>query len=209
MLGIKASDLAPIRAVADIVHAGDDRQRPGAWGMLYLVCGALAGWGPSWKATIGASFGDSLPAAFQEYLNEMKGVHTGRDVAYKFSELILVWLSDRTIRGVAASRLNTLLASRPSQPDSGVNSAMIEYVTLAVALNSFSVPMEGEPGIIRHWANGHPDGWETLFFGAGLILGSNARFPVLALRTAFLGMTPPGTVDFAGLLRTYEADGRR
>jgi hypothetical protein len=61
-------------------------------------------------------------------------------------------------------------------PDNG-RQHFLDFARLAIMLNSLSNLDIDDLTAIRRWASEHDQGWETLFYAAGILLSVESAFP--------------------------------
>lgn len=182
MFGIRDEHLRPIREVAVKmpVHAGQDMDSIGSWGILFLCCGAMAGQSLSWKATVASSIDTGLSAQ----MRLLAGKPVAEHLAIVFRGHVKEWSSDPYAGNTALSRMSQM--SRPFA-EKHKDIAVI-YLILAIVLNSFPAPADEELATVWKWAQSRPHGWQALFFAVGLLLSDDQEFPWEKMGSALLGM---------------------
>ena len=198
MFGIQSKDLQSIREVALRLDPDTDFSQMGAWGILFLVCGAMAGETPSWKATVFENLRIPNPI---EYAKIVKG--EGAEPEYhgiEFRNHIQAWNSDKTGQILARQGLKGL-ADQPEK----FKAAAQHYFGLAIILNSLPDWGSDPPSAVRRWAEASPEGWQTLFFAAGLLLSDEPSVRWEAMRSVILATSEVHRKDVEALLNRYSS----
>jgi hypothetical protein len=173
-------DLDPIREVALLLEPGTDFRKLGSWGILFLCCGALAGQSPSWRWN---AFESIRVPTFLDWLDYQSGAEADPEhYGIKFAEVLTRWAHEPMARALVDRGLTN---AGPS-PEPRMREKMLDYLTLALMLNSMGDYDEEGFVEIQRWAEARADGWEQLFFGAGLVVSSDREFPWDRMGTVFL-----------------------
>src|SRR5213078_3077100 len=109
MLLVARQKIDPIAPVLREVEPEADTSQMGSWGILYVICGALAGQSLDWKVTVF----ENIPtghAAFQQWLS---GKPSETDLAFGFKNLIFTWAQNSSGLAIARSRLADLERNGP------------------------------------------------------------------------------------------------
>jgi hypothetical protein len=88
MLGIEGNDLEPIRSVAKQIHTIYDPEKLGAWGILYLCCGAMIGRNDLWKEKVEKNSCTLVRPSDLKKSIQGEEVFTSDDYAWRFGEFI-------------------------------------------------------------------------------------------------------------------------
>lgn len=173
MLSLARREIDPIAPVLRELEPGADTSQMGSWGILYLICGALAGQSLDWKATIF----ENIPAGHTAFQQWLSGKPSEMDLAFGFRDLILTWAQDSAGLAVARGRLRDSERGRGAPLSDKGRQHFLDYFRLAIVLNSLTGVEMDQVTPIKRWAEEHDQGWATLFFAAGLLLSSEGGFP--------------------------------
>ena len=150
-----------------------DTTKIGSWGLLYLICGALAGQSLEWKSRVF----ENIETGYEVFRQWASGKESEMDLAFAFKKLILKWAQDPTSLTIARQRLDNLERRRGNALSDNGRQQFLDYGRLAIMLNSLSELDTNEVLSIRRWASEHDQGWAILFFGAGILLSVDTQFP--------------------------------
>jgi hypothetical protein len=205
MFGIRGKDLEPIHRVAKILHPDCDTNKLGAWGILFLCCGAMAVQNSLWRDRAKSSGILIRPTDLIKVL-EGSNVCTSDDYAVRFSEFIKEWSNDSHAVAFAEKRLEE---HRGRVKDSTFL-CYKAYVTLAFMLNSLHEMSRKELlGFdCRTWVSvssteQHNYGWPELFFAAGLLLNAEESVRWEKMASAIHGTAELHKGDVKALFEHY------
>lgn len=207
MWGIEGNDLEPIHIVAKQfdLYPVYNPEKLGAWGILFLCCGALASSNSLWIDRLKKSEILIRPSDLDKAL-QGSAVCTSDDYAVKFSEFIRKWNNDSLVISVAEKRMEKYRGKFSEK--AFVNQKT--YLTLAFMLNSFEgMSKEELLGFdCQTWVNistGKEQfyGWPELFFAAGILLNKEDGVDWLKMASAIHGMGKSINVDVAPLFEHY------
>lgn len=173
MLFLARQEIDPIAPVLREVDPGADTSQMGSWGILYVICGTLAGQSLDWKATVF----ELIPTGHAAFRQWLSGTPSEIDLAFMFKDLIFKWARDPMGLSIARSRLADVERSRQMAFSDKGRQQFVDYFRLAIVLNSLSKLETDEMNVLRRWASEHDQGWATLFFAAGILLSSEREFP--------------------------------
>jgi len=205
MFGITGKHLQPINSLTRILDPDCDTEKLGAWGILYLCCGAMAGGNTEWHETV--KNGDTFICS-NHLARAIQGadVPTSEDFAIKFGDLIKEWCNSEHAIAVAEKRMEKY---RGKISDTGFICNKI-WLTLAYILNSLQdMSMEELLGLdCKTWVSVlgskvQSYGWPELFFASGLILTADSSVSWDKMATAIYNMNKPHKEDLDQLFRHY------
>jgi len=174
MLSLLGDEIDPIGPVLNEVHPNANTSQIGSWGILYIVCGSLAGQSFRWATTVF----ESIPTSYSELFREwMSGERSEWDIAFGFKDLIFEWAQDPTTLAIARARLADLEQSRGKTVTDKSRQYFLDYGRLAIMLNGLSGVDTKKIVEIGSWLCAHNQSWMTMFFGAGILLGHERNFP--------------------------------
>jgi len=205
MWGIEEKDLKPIHCVAKQFDPAYNPEKLGAWGILFLCCGAMAGQNSLWHDRVNNSDIFVRPSDLDKIL-QGKDVCTSDDYAVKFSEFIKKWSNDSLAISVIEKRLEN---SRGKISDKVFLYRKV-YLTLAFMLNSLQELSREEllgfdcqtwlrmsNAVEQHY------GWPELFFAAGLLLNNEDSVGWDKMASVIRGMGKSINIDVTELFSHY------
>jgi hypothetical protein len=169
MFGIEKAEIKRINAVAKKMAHANQRNGPGDWGILYLVCGALYGQTQTGKSMVIGG----LPSQGEivEYDLDSRNM-SDEFVAMIFLDYIKKWAQDKSARDAVRKNIHSTGKDSPEKESDD----RVYYLTLAYMLNSLSNLECEDYNKVKMWAADKEDGWEEVFFGAGLLLSNDKDF---------------------------------
>jgi len=198
MFGITAADLEPIR-VAALKHDQDtDFSKMGSWGILFLICGAMAGESQSWKATVFENI--RIPDIARSIQLMTGGPPDNEHWGMVFSGLVKTWNESKGGQSLARRRLKLM-------PEKSEKTRQIaqHYFGLAIMLNSLTDFESDEFSPVKRWAERPTQGWQTLFFASGLLLSSENTVRWEKMRSVILSGSEEHREDVEALLARYSS----
>ena len=205
MWGIEGKHLEPIHSVAKKFDPAYNPEKLGAWGILFLCCGAMAWRSGIWHDRAKNSDTFVRPSDLAKIL-QGSGVCTSDDYAKKFSERIKEWISNPHAISVAEQRM---------EKHRGVMSEKAfdyqkRYLTLAFMLKSLQdLPRETSLGFdCQAWISmstgkQHNYGWPELFFAAGFLLNNDDSVGCIKMASVIHGMAKSVNADVSALFEHY------
>ena len=176
MLFLARQKIGPIAPVLREVDPGVDTSQMGSCGILYVICGALAGQSLDWQGTL-FQIMPTGHEVVQQWLSGLSGRPSEIDLAFRFKDLVFKWAQYPAGLAVARSRLADFERDgRIALSDKG-RQQFLDYFRLAITFNSLSKLETDEITAIRRWADDNDQGWATLFFAEGILLSSERKFP--------------------------------
>lgn len=205
MLGITGRLLEPIYELSKRLDPDCNTEKLGAWGILFLCCGAMAGGNSLWKDIIKNS--DTFVCSSEiAKLLERSEVCTSDDYAVRFSESIKEWSNSSHAIAVAEERIEKYRG----QISETAFFCYKKWATLAYILNSLrDMTREKLLGFdCREWVSVSSSktesyGWPELFFAAGFLLRAEAKVSRQKMASAIHGMNKPHKDDVAELFEHY------
>lgn len=205
MWGIERKDLVPIHSVAKQFDSSYNTEKLGAWGILFLCCGAMSVRNSLWRDRVKNSDTFVRPSDLDNIL-QGSDVCTSDDYAVKFSEFIKKSCNDSLAIAVIEKRMENL---RGKISDKAFLSRKT-YLTLAFMLNSLQdLTREELLGFdCQAWvslSNGEERsyGWPELFFTAGLLLNNEGSVGWDKMASVIRGMGKSSKVDVIELFEHY------
>lgn len=205
MLGITGKHLEPIHRLAKTLDPDCDTEKLGAWAILFLCCGAMAGGNSLWHDIVKNS--DTFICS-SDFTKLMQGaeVCTSDDYAIRFSERIKEWSNSSHAIAVAEKRMEKY-SGKISDTALLCNKT---WFTLAYMLNSLQdIHREELLGFdCQRWVSvsGSKEqsyGWPELFFAAGILLTAEPSVSWHKMASAIHGMNKPYKEDVATLFEHY------
>ena len=205
MLGIAREHLEPIYRLAKILDPDCNNEKLGAWGILFLCSGAMAGGNSLWQDRIQKS---DIFVCASDLTKVLQGseVCTSDDYAIRFSERIKEWCNSDHAIAVAEQRMDKFR-------DKLSDRALLCYkrwLTLAYMLNSLQdISKKDLLGFdCQRWVSvSSPKsqiyGWPELFFAAGLLLNAEVTVSWDKMASAIHGMNQPYKEDVSALFEHY------
>lgn len=203
MLSLARQEIGPIAPVLRELDPDANMSQMGSWGILYVLCGALAGQSLDWKATVF----ENIPTGHQAFHQWLSGEPSEMDLAFKFRDLLLEWSQDTAGLAIARKRLADLERRRRTPLSDKARQQFVDYFRLAIVLNSLAGADFDPLAANRRWAEGQDDGWATLFFAAGILLSSEQQFPWPSIGAGLLMASHSAKDNVKKLLDQYT--GRR
>jgi hypothetical protein len=205
MLGVTGKHLEPIQELAKILDPDTNPEKLGAWGILFLCCGAFAGGNATWREIVINSESyvclSDLPKLLQG-----ENVCTSDDYASKFAENIKEFSSYNAAIKVAENRMEKY-RGKISESAFLCNKT---WLILAFMLNSLQdMTMEELLGFnCQTWVNVSSTktqiyGWPELFFAAGLLLKADTKVKWHEMASAIHSMNKPYKENIAALFEHY------
>lgn len=182
MLSLATQEIDPIASVLSELHPNAQTSEIGSWGILYVVCGVLAGQSYHWMTTVA----EIIPTGYEGFRQTLSGEPLEIDIAIEFKNLVLKWAQDSTGLAIARNRLADLERSRGTALPDSSRQHFLDYGRLAIMLNSFSGLDTDDLASIQRWAREHDQGWATLFYSAGILLCVERDFPVTGVGSGLL-----------------------
>lgn len=207
MLGIEGKDLEPIISVAKQLapYPNYDPDKLGAWGILFLCCGALATRNSLWRDRAKNSDAFVRPSDLDKVMAG-SDVCTSDDYAKRFSERIKEWIGNPHAITVAEQRMEK---HRVSMSEKAFHYQKT-YLTLAYMLNSLQdLPKETSLGFdCQTWVSMSTGkernyGWPELFFAAGFLLNNDDSVGCLKMASVIHGMSKSVNADVTALFEHY------
>jgi hypothetical protein len=164
------------------LHPTIDTTKIGSWGILYLICGTLAGQSLFWKSRVC----EAIPTDYETFREWLSGVPSEMGLAFAFKDLLLEWAQDPAGLAIAREKLAHLERSRGKALNENSRQHFFDYGRLAIMLNSLSDLDIDKMRLIRLWAKEHEEGWATLFFAAGILLNAEKDFPWQSIGSGLL-----------------------
>ena len=188
MFGITEAHLKPITELTQRFPppAPADTTKLGAWGIVFLCCGAMARRNPRWVDELMSSTGDMSPTDLISHL-QGKSVTLSEQYAEVFSQRIRGWCNDEF--GMRYARQQ--LAPYREKISPKAFSVNLAYVTLAIWLNSHCDAQLAEMVGWEDRSRRPEFGWPELFFAAGLILSDEKSVEWRKMVSAIHGMSGP------------------
>lgn len=208
MFGIDGKQLEPIHVVAKKFDPNYNPGKLGAWGILFLCCGALAVRNNLWRDRVRNSdiFVGSLDL---DKAIEGSDVCTSDDYAIKFSEHIKKWSNDSSAIIVIEKRMEKLREKFSEKMY--INQKA--YLVLAFMLNSLQdITREELLGFdCRTWisltnSEQRIYDWPELFFAAGIILNNDVSVGWPKMVSLFRGFGKSSQIDVTALFELYAGE---
>lgn len=205
MLGITGKHLENIHRLTQKLDPDADTENLGAWGILFLCCGAFAGGNANWHEIIKGS--DSFVSS-TDLAKIMQGepVCTSDDYAKKFSEKIAEWSNYDHAITVAENRMEKY-KGKSSDTAYICNKT---WLTLAYMLNSLQgmtikelLGCECQTWVSLSNSKTQSYGWPELFFAAGLLLSREPSVRWHEMASAIHGMNKPFKEDVSSLYEHF------
>ena len=207
MFGIEGKYLEPIHGIAKKIDPNPvyKPDQLGAWGILFLCCGAMAAGNTLWRDRAMNSDTYIRPSDTDKILLG-EDMISSDDYASRFSELIIKWITNDYAIAEAERRMEKYRG----QMSDKVFLYQTTYLTLAFMLNSFEgTSKEQLLGFdCQTWVNissGKEQfyGWPELFFAAGILLNKEDDVDWLKMASVIHGMGKSINVDVAPLFAHY------
>jgi hypothetical protein len=175
MLGIEGKNLDPIHIVAKQFDPSPiyNPEKLGAWGILFLCCGAMAASNILWQDRVKNS-DTFIRLSDLDKILQGSAVCTSDEYAVRFSEFVEEWSNSSHAIAVAEERMEKF---RGNMSDKAFLYHKT-YLTLAYMLNSLQdMSREKLLGFDCTWVSTSTGkqrnyGWPELFFAAGFILNN-------------------------------------
>lgn len=163
----------PIAPVLRKVKPQADTTQIGSWGILYIVCGSLAGQSSDWKATIT----ECVPMAREAAKRWIPSHQSDTRLALKLSDKILTWFRNSFAEQIARKQLNRLENVRGFVLPTNARRQFTDYFRLVTVLNGLRTLKSDQLDTIRQWVGYRDHGWPILLFASGIILQHKREFP--------------------------------
>jgi len=168
MFALEKSEIDKMNCVSKLLDPTVNMSEMGGWGILHLVCGAITGQTLSGKSSVI----EGLPSASIVMSNYSRKKKWDEEIAVVFSTFIKNWSNDETGQDLAKNRLK--IAGGVSNKN---YLTYIYYLTLAIMLNKkINLDIFEDFNQVKEWAKNNENGWEKLFYGAGLLLSIDEDF---------------------------------
>ena len=205
MFGVEANQLKPIHSVAKQLDPQYNPEKIGAWGMLFLCCGAMAAGNPFWRDRVMKSETFINPSDMDKMLTG-SNICTSDEYASKFSE----WIKKLNNYDYAIAESERRMEKYRGKLSDVVFINNKTYLTLAFMLNSFESASKDELlGFdCSTWVNMSTGkkqnyGWPELFFAAGLLLNNENSVDWQKMASVIHAMGKSINVDVASLYAHY------
>jgi hypothetical protein len=205
MWGVDKKDLAPIHAVAQRLYSDYNPEKLGAWGILFLCCGALATQNSSWRIRIQNSEILVCPSDLDRFAVG-SDVCTSDDYAVRFSEFIKKWSNESYAVSVIEKRTENL---RKEMSDKAYLNYKT-YLTLAFMLTSLKdlardkiLGFDCQTWLSTSTTKQHHYGWPELFFAAGILLNNDESVALSKMASAIHAIGKYNRIDVTDLFEHY------
>ncbi|MBW4481428.1 MAG: hypothetical protein KME14_02680 [Tildeniella torsiva UHER 1998/13D] len=158
MLNVTKHDINPIIQISKRLDPSADLAQMSGWGILFLVCGALAG--------------QSEKRILKNEARVIKPETIDEANTIKFSKYIKTWSQNTAAQMLAKKRINDFgvkIANRQ------IRDNLISYFSMAIMLDSLGSSSMEEFVELRNWVEDNDLGWAGMFFGAGLLLSEDSE----------------------------------
>jgi len=176
-----------------------DTDKIGAWGIVFLCCGAMAARNPAWVKKLIGSHAD---IEFSTLIRIMKGRDNKSDKDYviKFSEYIEQWCNDNYAAAVA----HEWMKKYRSRFNPSILEYYATYIQLAYCINKFQ-DMQLEE-LLNGTDKKNMPGWPELFFAAGFILSNEEKVKWQQMASSIHSMSGSHKKNVAALFRHYTGE---
>ena len=202
MLGITRKHIQPILNLMERFPSPSpiNINKIGAWGIVFLCCGAMAAKNPSWIKKLVNRQKDLGPSEFSK-IQHGGDNRANEDYVIKFSEYIAQWCNDDHAAMVAQEWMKKYRAR--------FNSSFLEhhatYIQLAYCVNSFQHLQMEE--LFNCSGKNRPDfGWPELFFAAGFVLSNEEKVKWQQMASSIYGLSGSRKKKVAALFRHYTGE---
>ena len=199
MLSLAKEEIAPIDPVANEFDPTADVTKIGSWGLVYLVCGLVAGQSFYWSSRVF----DLIPTDYETFREWMSGRTSEIGLAMEFQTNVLEWARDPGCLAIARTRLANFERQRGQPLTDKARAGFVDSARIAIMLNSVSDVEIDSLRPIRAWAKEHHDGWPSLFYAAGILLNSERTFPARSVTTGVLMFSHSAKEKLKQLLKHY------
>ena len=191
-LGISADDIGRIESALSQCSLAINYARPGDWGIAYIVCGAIAG-----------RTSENRFVYLAPYLSDDPVEHLITDGGDEVYEMLLCreWVANCIDSpDLVEMTLNELKLS--GEFSAGQATTLAPYFAMAKALNS---PDRGSATMMEltDWAAQSSRGWQSLFFGAGLLICLRYEQQIEAIRRGAIMLGKSYGINFRGLFNSF------
>ena len=205
MFGITGKHLEPIHRLAKSLYSDYDTEKLGAWAILFLCCGAIAGRNSLWHDIVKNSDTFVCSSDLAKFIQGAE-VCTSDDYAIRFSERIKEWSNSSHAIAVVEKRMEEY-SGKISDTALLCNK---KWLTLAFMLNSLhDIHREELLGFdCQRWVSmsgskAQSYGWAELFFAAGIFLTAEPSVKWYKMASAIHGMNKLYKEDVAALFEHY------
>lgn len=169
MYCLEDKEIEMINSVANLLEPDCQFDSLGDWGILHLVCGAITGQTLSGRS----SAFEGLPSPYDIFKYQIQAGVRGEMIALVFSNYIRDWSHYKSAETVITHRIENMKEAMSDKQYTYHH----YYLTLAFMLNSMrNSESLKDLNEVRKWAESNENGWEKVFFGAGLLLTDDIDF---------------------------------